>query len=124
MKSLEELKKLQSLAKKEMAIRDHNKKYKMLVGVSDRGITLDAKVVLEHLLEESSKHAYPCVVSQIAYDGLSKFEPIVEVIDEYETKTVYVCVDKNKASIIFNSHILNNQIVKEYTLEAWKRGQD
>ena len=45
-------------------------------------------------------------------------EPIVEVIDENGTKTTYVKMTPEKALRVVNDHIVNGNVVTEYTIGA------
>ncbi len=123
MKSLEELKKLKEASLKKIELRDSDKDYRVLVGMGTCGIAAGARPVLNCLVEEASKHDHPCVVSQTGCIGLCKYEPIVEVYDRNGDKTTYVYVDEDKARKIFESHILKNEKVYEYTLDSQKGGQ-
>ena len=50
--------------------------------------------------------------------GICQFEPIVEVIDENGTKTTYVKMTPEKALRVVNDHIVNGNVVTEYTIGA------
>jgi len=122
MKSLEELKKLREASLQKINLRDADKDYRVVVGMATCGIAAGARPVLNRLVEETSKHGNPCVVTQTGCIGLCVYEPIVEVFDKDGNKTTYVHVDPDKAAKIFESHVLNGKVLEDYTLEVAKRG--
>ena len=48
-------------------------------------------------------------------------EPIVEVFDKDDHKTTYVLVDAKKASEIVTRHLINDEVIDEYTVGKYKR---
>lgn len=118
MKSLEDLKKMREKALKKVEMRDLDKKYRVVVGMATCGIAAGARPVLNRIVEETSEHNYSCVVTQTGCIGLCVYEPIVEVFDKDGGKTTYVHVTPEKASKILESHIKNDQILEEYTINS------
>ncbi len=122
MKSLDELKKLRDQAKKKLDVRDKDARYRVVVGMATCGIAAGARPVLNALVEESTKGDYSCVVTQTGCIGMCTLEPIVEVFDQDGSKTTYVMMDAAKAVDVLKKHVLNNEIVKEYTVDSVKKG--
>ncbi len=121
MKSLEELKKLRDEAKKKLDVRDKDARYRLVVGMATCGIAAGARPVLNALVEEVAKNEYPCVVTQTGCIGMCTLEPIVEIFDQDGSKTTYVYMTPEKAMEVLKRHILNNEIVKEYTVDAVRK---
>jgi len=117
MKSLEELKKLRDESKKNMEMRDTDKKTRIVVGMATCGISAGARPVLQTLVEEVDKKNLSDVqIVQTGCIGICRYEPIVEVYKPGEEKVTYIFVDSRKARIIIDEHIINGKVVSEYTI--------
>jgi NADP-reducing hydrogenase subunit HndB len=117
MKSLEELKKLRDESKKNMEMRDTDKKTRIVVGMATCGISAGARPVLQTLIEEVDKKNLSDVqIVQTGCIGICRYEPIVEVYKPGEEKVTYIFVDSRKARIIIDEHIIKGKVVSEYTI--------
>ena len=117
MKSLEELKKLRDESKKNLEMRDTNKKTRIVVGMATCGISAGARPVLQTLIEEVDKNNLNDVqVVQTGCIGICRYEPIIEVTKPGEEKVTYIFVDSRKAKRIISEHIINGNVVSEYTI--------
>ncbi len=117
MKSLEELKKLRDESKKNLEMRDTNKKTRIVVGMATCGISAGARPVLQTLIEEVDNNNLSDVqVVQTGCIGICRYEPIVEVTRPGEEKVTYIFVDSRKAKRIISEHIINGNVVNEYTI--------
>lgn len=117
MKSLEELKKLRDESKKNLEMRDTNKKTRIVVGMATCGISAGARPVLQTLIEEVDNNNLNDVqVVQTGCIGICRYEPIVEVTRPGEEKVTYIFVDSRKAKRIISEHIINGKVVNEYTI--------
>jgi len=117
MKSLEELKKLRDESKKNLEMRDTNKKTRIVVGMATCGISAGARPVLQTLIEEVDKNNLSDVqVVQTGCIGICRYEPIIEVTRPGEEKVTYIFVDSRKAKRIISEHIINGNVVNEYTI--------
>ena len=117
MKSLEELKKLRDESKKNLEMRDTNKKTRIVVGMATCGISAGARPVLQTLIEEVDKNNLSDVqVVQTGCIGICRYEPIIEVTKPGEEKVTYIFVDSRKAKRIISEHIINGNVVNEYTI--------
>ena len=75
--------------------------------------------MLNAFVEEVAKrNLQDVMVTQTGCIGICQFEPIVEVIDENGTKTTYVKMTPEKALRVVNDHIVNGNVVTEYTIGA------
>lgn len=120
MKSLEELKAIRDKARASVDIRENSEaKTKVLVGMATCGIAAGARPVLSALVEETAKrHLGDVMVSQTGCIGICQYEPVVEVITKGEEKVTYVKMTPEKALRVVNDHLVNGNIVTEYTIGA------
>ena len=117
MKSLEELKALKEKASAEMNLRSQNDTIRVIVGMATCGIAAGARPVMNAFVEEVGKRELKNVtVSMTGCIGYCKLEPIVEVIDKDGTKTTYVKMTAEKAQRVVAEHLVNGQIVTDYTI--------
>ena len=120
MKSLEELAALRERMKNNVAMRqDNSTATRVVVGMATCGIAAGARPVLTAISDEVNKRElHDVLVTQTGCIGICQFEPIVEVIDENGTKTTYVKMTPEKALRVVNDHIVNGNVVTEYTIGA------
>ncbi len=119
MKSLEELAKIREEALKRVSIRKDRKGTRIVVGMATCGISAGARPVMKALLEEVEKrHLTDIEVTQTGCIGVCRLEPIFEVYCENEEKVTYVEMNEAKAKRVISEHIVNGNIVKEYTIGA------
>lgn len=121
MKSLAELAKIREEALKRVDVRKDRKGTRIVVGMATCGISAGARPVLTALLEEVQKRNLADVeVTQTGCIGVCRLEPIVEVYKEGQEKVTYVEMDAEKAKKIIAEHIVNDNIVADYTIGAAK----
>lgn len=119
MKSLAELAKIREEALKRVDLRTDRKGTRIVVGMATCGISAGARPVLTTLLEEAQKRGLKDVeISQTGCIGVCRLEPIVEVYSEGHEKVTYVEMDEEKAKRVIAEHIVNGNIVTEYTIGA------
>lgn len=119
MKSLEELKKLREEALKNVDLRNTDKDTRVVVGMATCGISAGARPVLTTFVEEIAKRNLANVqVVQTGCIGMCTYEPIVEVYAADKEKVTYIHVDSEKAKRIVSEHLVNNKIVREFTISA------
>ena len=58
------------------------------------------------------------MVTQTGCIGICQYEPVVEVVDAEGNKTTYVKMTAEKAVRVVNDHIVNGNVVTEYTIGA------
>lgn len=117
MKSLEELKKLRDEAIKNVELRNAEKDVRVVVGMATCGISAGARPVLTTFVEEVAKRNLQNVsVVQTGCIGMCTYEPIVEIYTPDKEKVTYIHVDPDKAKKIISEHLVNNRVVKEYTI--------
>ena len=120
MKSLEELKALREKMQKQMNIRENDEnKIKILVGMATCGIAAGARPVMKAFLEEVEKRGLKNVSVQPAgCIGVCRLEPIAEVFVPGKDKVTYVKLNPDMVPRIMTDHIVNGQVVTEYTIGA------
>lgn len=121
MKSLEDLKAIREKALNDINIRKDEFEYRVVVGMATCGIAAGARNVMNALMEEISKRGLNNVsVTQTGCIGYCSLEPIVDIIDSKGNKVSYVKMDAEKVVKVVSSHLVNGQIIQEYTIDQYK----
>ena len=123
MKSLAELQAIRDRAKAQIDLRKENPNAaKVLVGMATCGIAAGARPVLNAFTEEIAKRGLTdsITVTQTGCIGICQYEPVVEIEIPGEEKVTYVKVAPEMVSRIVNDHIVNHNVVTEYTIGALK----
>lgn len=120
MKSLEELKKIRENMRNQMNLRKEDEDtIRVVVGMATCGIAAGARPVLETFVSEVSKRSLSNVhVSQTGCIGVCRLEPIVEVYVPGQEKVTYVKMTAEKAARVTLEHLVNGNVVSEYTIGA------
>ena len=118
MKSLEELKALKAKMQDKMGIRnDDSASARVVIGMATCGIAAGAKPVMKAFSDEIAKRGLTNVaVSQTGCIGMCQYEPVVEVYVGNEEKVTYVKMTPEKVARVVNDHLVNGNIVSEYTI--------
>ncbi|MDL2248718.1 (2Fe-2S) ferredoxin domain-containing protein [Tyzzerella sp. OttesenSCG-928-J15] len=118
MKSLAELQALRDKMKDQMGIRsDEPDNIRIVVGMATCGIAAGARPVLSAITEEVAKRNLQNVtVAQTGCIGICQYEPVVEVFVPGKEKVTYVKMDKDKAVKMVVDHVVNGNVVSEYTI--------
>ena len=118
MKSLAELKAIRDKAQAEMRIRQENPNAaRVLVGMATCGIAAGARPVLNAFVEEIAKRGLKDVtVTQTGCIGICQYEPVVELEIPGEEKVTYVKMTPEKAVKVVNDHLVNHNVITEYTI--------
>lgn len=120
MKSLAELQALRDKMKNNMGIRDDSEaSIRVVVGMATCGIAAGARPVLAAFTDEVHKRGLQAVsVGQTGCIGICQYEPVVEVFMPGVEKVTYVKMTADKVARIVNDHIVNGNVVTEYTIGA------
>ena len=120
MKSLAELQAIRDKARAAVNIRENSEaKTRVLVGMATCGIAAGARPVLTAIVDEVAKRDLSDImVTQTGCIGICQYEPVVEVIDAAGDKTTYVKMTPEKALRVVNDHLVNGNVVTEYTIGA------
>lgn len=118
MKSLEELRAIKEKMKASVNDRNENSdKIKVVIGMATCGIAAGARPVMQAFLDEIAKRGLDnVIVSQTGCIGMCKLEPLVDVFLPGEEKVTYIKMTPEKAIRVVNDHIVNKNIVSEYTI--------
>ena len=121
MKSLAELQASRDRAKANVALRKENPNAaRVLVGMATCGIAAGARPVLNAFTEEIAKRGLQddIVVTQTGCIGICQYEPVVEVEIPGQDKVTYVKMTPEKVVRVVNDHLVNKNVVTEYTIGA------
>jgi len=104
--NLEQLKKLKEKAQRQVALREGNKKYRVVVSMGTSGIAAGARDVMKTMLEEIEKRRLDDVEVRVAGElGLEDIEPVVRVEETDGEKTTYARLDAEKTRRIVAEHL-------------------
>lgn len=118
MKNLKELAKIREEALKKIELRNKDKDCRVVVGMATCGITAGARPVLNAFVEEVNKRNLDnVIVEQVGCIGMCRLEPIAEIYKDGE-KVTYVELTAEKVAKIVAEHIVNGNVVSEYTIGA------
>ncbi len=120
MKTIEELNILKEQAKTNMTSIDGNSDIiRIVVGMATCGIAAGARPVLNSFVEEIGRRKLNnVVVTQTGCIGMCQYEPLVEVTEPGKEKVTYVRMTADKVARIVSDHLVNGNIVTEFTVGA------
>ncbi len=120
MKTLAELMAIKEATMQKMTVREDtgDDAIRVVVGMATCGIAAGARPVLNAFVDEVAKRNLKGVtVSQTGCIGMCQYEPIVEVIQPGKEKVTYVKMTADKVAKVVNDHIVNGNVVAEYTVK-------
>ena len=120
MKSLAELQAIRDKARASVNIRENAEaETRVMVGMATCGIAAGARPVLNAFVEEvATRGLRDTMVTQTGCIGICQYEPVVEVITPGKEKVTYVKMTAEKAVRVVNDHLVNGNVVTEYTIGA------
>ena len=120
MKSLKELEEIKQRTLDSVNLRqDRTGGTRVVVGMGTCGIAAGARPVLLAFLEEIKKRNLGDVtVVQTGCIGVCRLEPMVEVTLPGEVKVSYVKMTADKVKRVVAEHVVNGQVVSEFTIGA------
>ena len=120
MKSLAELKAIRDKAQAELNMRRENPNAaRVMVGMATCGIAAGARPVLNAFVEEIAKRGLKDIsVTQTGCIGICQYEPVVEIEIPGEEKVTYVKMTPEKAIKVVNDHLVNHNVVTDFTIGA------
>ena len=120
MKSLEELAAIRDKMKQTVNTREAaHDSTRVVVGMATCGIAAGARPVLNAFVEEVAKrNLQDVMVTQTGCIGICQYEPVVEVVTPGHEKVTYVKMTPEKALRVVNDHLVNGNVVTEYTIGA------
>lgn len=118
MKTIEELMAIRDKTRQNMTVReDKGEVTRVVVGMATCGIAAGARPVLNAFSQEVARRKLSHVtVSQTGCIGMCQYEPIVEVFVPGQEKVTYVKMTPEKAARVVADHIVNGNVVTEYTV--------
>lgn len=120
MKSLAELKAIRDKMQSAVNVRESDgDNIRVVVGMATCGIAAGARPVLTAFTEEVAKRNLGNVtVTQTGCIGICQYEPVVEVFTPDGAKTTYVKMTPDKVAKVVSDHLVNGNVVNEYTIGA------
>ena len=120
MKSLAERQAIRDKARGKVTLREgQDDAIRVLVGMATCGIAAGARPVLTTIVDEVAKRGLQNVmVTQTGCIGICQFEPVVEVVEPGKDKITYVKMTPEKAVRMVNDHLVNGNVVTEFTIGA------
>lgn len=117
MKSLKELEEIRNRVQQQMETRKMGNSTKIVVGMATCGISAGARPVLKAFMDDAAARGLTDVeIGQTGCIGLCSLEPIVEVQRAGSEKVTYGKVTPEVARRIMSEHIVNGNVVSEYTV--------
>ena len=120
MKSLEELKAIRAKMKNQMDVRESDENtIRVVVGMATCGIAAGARPVMTAFLDEVERRGLSNVsVSQTVCIGVCRLEPVAEVFVPGQEKVTYVKLRPDMIPSIVEQHLVNHNVVTDYTIGA------
>lgn len=120
MRSLAELQAIRDSMKDKVSLRTGGEEIRIVVGMATCGIAAGARPVLNAFVEEISNQGLgsKATVTQTGCIGICQYEPVVEVYEPGKEKVTYVKMTPEMAVKVVNDHLVNGNVVTEYTIGA------
>lgn len=122
MKSLQELEAIRNRMQGKVDIRKSSAEKRVVVGMATCGIAAGARPVLQTFVDEvATRGLDDVVVSQTGCIGICRLEPIAEVFMPGVEKVTYVKMDAEKVKRVVTEHLVNGNIVTEFTIGYYEK---
>ena len=120
MKSLAELQAFRDKMRNSMGIRaDDSGNIRVVVGMATCGIAAGARPVLQAFTDEVAKRGlHNVTIAQTGCIGICQYEPVVEITEPGKEKVTYVKMTAEKAAQVVSNHLVNGNVMTEYTIGA------
>jgi len=120
--NLEELKKLKEKAQRQVALREGNKKFRVVVSMGTSGIAAGAREVMKTMLDEIEKRGLDDVEVRVTGEiGLEDVEPVIRVEEAGGEQTTYARLDAEKARNIVAEHLEQGKKVNKLAVGKEKK---
>ncbi len=116
--TIEDLQRIKEETLKLTGLRHQDPKARVTVHMGDCGIEAGARQVMKTLVKklgESGRHDIHVIAADCL--GMCESEPNVTVELEGRAPVVYQKMDPDKISLVFESHVLNGEIIEDQTIE-------
>ena len=119
MKSIKDLEAIRNRTLQEVNLRNDRHGVRIVVGMGTCGIAAGARPVMMEFVEEiRRRNVADTTVTQTGCIGVCRLEPMVEVFMPGQDKVTYVKMTADKVARIVGEHIINGNVVTEYTIGA------
>lgn len=119
MKTLKELEEIRQRTLESVNLRKDRTGTRVVVGMATCGIAAGARPVLMAFVEEIRNRSLQHItVTQTGCIGVCRLEPMVEIYLPGEEKVTYVNMTPEKVKRVITEHLVNGQVVKEFTIGA------
>jgi len=117
MKTIQDIEQIRAQSLREIDVRNNKQGKRIVVGMATCGIAAGAKPVLAAFEEEIGKRSLSNVtVTQTGCIGVCRLEPMVEITAPGKEKVTYVNMKPDMVRKIVTEHVVNGNLVKEYTI--------
>jgi len=124
MKSIQELEEIRQKTLNNINMRKDQNSIRVVVGMATCGIAAGARPVLLSFMDEVAKRNLNHItVSQTGCIGVCRLEPIVEVFVPGKEKVTYVKVSPEMVQRIVADHLVNGNIVDDYTIGYYEENK-
>ncbi|HHZ19693.1 MAG TPA: (2Fe-2S) ferredoxin domain-containing protein [Firmicutes bacterium] len=119
MKSWEELNQRRDEERSKISLRRSEAAVKIIVGGGTRGIAAGARAITSTTLDEILRHHLEGkAVVQLAAVEQEGCEPLVRIEQPGKEPVVYQNVTPERMQRIFQQHVLNGEVVKEWVMAS------
>ncbi|MDZ7699821.1 MAG: (2Fe-2S) ferredoxin domain-containing protein [Deltaproteobacteria bacterium] len=116
---VEDLKRIKEAAKGTVNLRAGEYRVKITVHLGTCGIAAGARKIMNFLLEKIQKTgAADIILTSSGCAGLCNHEPMMTVEVKDSAPVKYVLLDEEKATKIFDEHVMNGHPVSKYALSV------
>jgi NADP-reducing hydrogenase subunit HndB len=116
---VEDLKKIKESLKGTVNLRDGTYRVKVTVHMGTCGIAAGARPIMNTFLERiENTGANDIILTSSGCAGLCNYEPMITVEVVGSAPVKYVKLDPEKASRIYDEHVMNGNPVAEYALSV------
>jgi NADP-reducing hydrogenase subunit HndB len=117
-KTLADLRQIKEKAKMEMAAREQNATYRIVVAMGTCGIAAGARNVMSAILDEMNKrNIKDTIVTQTGCLGYCDQEPLVQVMESDKPTITYGKVTPEVARRIIAEHIIAKNILSDFVFK-------
>ncbi len=118
MKNLADLRKIKEQAKMEMASREKDARFRVVVAMGTCGIAAGARSVMSALVDEiDTRSLKNTIVTQTGCLGYCDQEPLVQVFEKDKPGITYGKVTPEVARKIVADHIVGDSVLSDYVFK-------
>ena len=115
--NLDELKKLKEKTQRQVALREGNKKYRIVFSMGTSGIAAGAREIMTTMLDEIDKRGIEDVEVAVTGEiGLVDAEPVIRIEERSGEKVTYAKVNADAARKIVIEHLQKGKVVDGFAV--------